>query len=56
MAIRSNNFYYLTLWCRVSCNTIHLKSQTFVTVLDIIHSPVFYLRHNVTETRFFLHL
>jgi hypothetical protein len=30
--------------------------RTTITILDIIHRPVFYLKHNVSETGFCLRL
>jgi hypothetical protein len=31
-------------------------SNTTITILDIIHRPVFYLKHDVSDTEFCLHL
>jgi hypothetical protein len=37
-------------------NTRVLSEDVSITILDIIHRPVFYLRHDVSETGLYLHL
>jgi hypothetical protein len=52
------------LFCLININYLilyqTLKLQEFllitITVLDIIHHPVFYLKHNVSKAEFCLHL
>jgi hypothetical protein len=53
---KCENIVLLKTFCQFICDNEHTYFDVTIAILDIIHSPVFHLKHDILETVFCLRL